>query len=215
MDEIYDVNALRERFPDLVKDIEREAVEKFLDDQRIELTKLTFYRTYWEATRALPKASQLQFLMGILDYAFLGVEPKLDKKTEAVFIGIRPNIDNSIQSAISGKIGGGMGGRPSKAKPVDPETKAQIAEVIEYLNAKADKHFRPQTAANARYIQARLNEGFGVDELKRAVDNVVSLWKGNAKMEQYLRPSTLFGPKFESYLNATTDDGGDSFGEYR
>jgi hypothetical protein len=34
------------------------------------------------------------------------------------------------------------------------------------------------------------------------IDKRCAAWKGDPKMEEYLRPSTLFGPKFESYLNA-------------
>ena len=31
-------------------------------------------------------------------------------------------------------------------------------------------------------------------------------WKSNEKMKQYLRPQTLFGTKFESYLNLAPKD---------
>jgi hypothetical protein len=47
-----------------------------------------------------------------------------------------------------------------------------------------------------------LNEGFTVDDFKTVIDNKVAEWKGDAKMDQYLQPSTLFAPShFDGYLN--------------
>jgi uncharacterized phage protein (TIGR02220 family) len=50
-------------------------------------------------------------------------------------------------------------------------------------------------------ISARLNEGFTVQDFKTVIDNKVSSWFGNKDMEKFLRPETLFGTKFEGYLN--------------
>jgi hypothetical protein len=44
-------------------------------------------------------------------------------------------------------------------------------------------------------------KGFSLSDFQTVIDKKVSEWKGT-DMEQYLRPSTLFGTKFESYLNA-------------
>lgn len=55
---------------------------------------------------------------------------------------------------------------------------------------------------HAQTHQARLKEGFTVDEFKLVIDKKCSDWLNNRDMAQYLRPETLFGPKFESYLNA-------------
>lgn len=40
-------------------------------------------------------------------------------------------------------------------------------------------------------------------DFQTVIDKMCGKWKGDAKMEDYLRPSTLFGPKFEGYLNAS------------
>lgn len=75
-------------------------------------------------------------------------------------------------------------------------------EIIAYLNEKAGKNFKPNTRATQRLISARLNEGFTVDDFKTVIDNKVAEWKGDAKMDQYLQPSTLFAPShFDGYLN--------------
>ena len=78
----------------------------------------------------------------------------------------------------------------------------EILEIIADLNAKADKDFK-FVEANKVNIRARLDEGYTVDDCKLVIDNKVAQWKGDAKMNQYLQPRTLFQPKkFDGYRNA-------------
>lgn len=72
--------------------------------------------------------------------------------------------------------------------------------VIDYLNSKTGQHFRSSTKATQQHINARLAEGFTADDFMRVVDNMWTDWRGT-EWEKYLRPSTLFGSKFENYLN--------------
>ena len=81
-----------------------------------------------------------------------------------------------------------------------------IKNIVEYLNAKADTKYRASTESTARHVRARLNEGFSVDDFYTVIDKKVAEWKGT-DMEKYLRPETLFGSKFENYLNAKTRSG--------
>lgn len=74
--------------------------------------------------------------------------------------------------------------------------------VIDYLNEKTGQHFRSTTKATQQHINARIADGFKVEDFKRVVDNMWTAWKGT-QWEQYLRPSTLFGSKFDEYLNRT------------
>lgn len=78
----------------------------------------------------------------------------------------------------------------------------KIAEIVAYLNAKAKTRYRASSDATARLINARLADGFTVADFKKVIDNKVAEWKDDGKMRNYLRPETLFGTKFESYLNA-------------
>ena len=73
-------------------------------------------------------------------------------------------------------------------------------EIINYLNLKANTHYRHNIKKTQSLISARFNENFTLDDFKRVIDNKVSEWK-DTDMEKYLRPETLFGTKFESYLN--------------
>lgn len=74
-----------------------------------------------------------------------------------------------------------------------------IKEIVSYLNYVSGKNYRPNTEKTQRHIKARLNEGFALDDFKKVIDIKVAEWK-DTEMELYIRPETLFGNKFESYL---------------
>ena len=74
-------------------------------------------------------------------------------------------------------------------------------EIVEYLNEKTGKNFRYSSRKTQDLIKARINEGFTVDDFKVVIDKKCNEWLKDTKMNQYLRPETLFGTKFESYLN--------------
>lgn len=76
-----------------------------------------------------------------------------------------------------------------------------INTIVEYLNEKAGTHFKAGTKSTQHHIHARLDEGFKINDFKSVIDKKCNDWIGT-EFEQYLRPSTLFGTKFESYLNA-------------
>ena len=73
-------------------------------------------------------------------------------------------------------------------------------EVISYLNLKAKKKFKVDTASHQKFIKARLKEGYVLEDFKKVVDIMVAKWKGT-EYEQYLQPQTLFGNKMDNYLN--------------
>ena len=73
-------------------------------------------------------------------------------------------------------------------------------EIISYLNLKAKKNFKINTASHQKFIKARLKEGYVLEDFKKVVDIMVAKWKGT-EYEQYLQPQTLFGNKMDNYLN--------------
>ncbi len=73
--------------------------------------------------------------------------------------------------------------------------------IVSYLNQKSLKHFQV-TKKTKDLIKARLNDGFTEKDFQIVIDNKCSQWLNDPKMNEYLRPITLFGTKFESYLNA-------------
>lgn len=87
----------------------------------------------------------------------------------------------------------------SPAQPKEPDP---TEEVVDHLNQRAGTHYKSSTANTRKLIKARLKEGFTVDEIKLVIDKKCADWLNNPAMVEYLRPETLFGNKFESYLNA-------------
>jgi uncharacterized phage protein (TIGR02220 family) len=73
--------------------------------------------------------------------------------------------------------------------------------IITYLNEKAGTNYKPTSRKTQNCINARIEEGFTVEDFKTVIDKKCAEWL-TTDFEQYLRPSTLFGTKFESYLNA-------------
>lgn len=86
--------------------------------------------------------------------------------------------------------------------PAQPKEPDPTEEIIGYLNQRAETHYKATTANTRKLVKARLKEGFTVDEFKTVINKKCADWLNNRDMAQYLRPETLFGPKFESYLNA-------------
>ena len=74
------------------------------------------------------------------------------------------------------------------------------SSIINYLNKKANTRYRVNNKKTKTLIKARLNEGFTEDDFYKVIDNKVNEW-ANTDMNKYLRPETLFSPKFEGYLN--------------
>lgn len=77
---------------------------------------------------------------------------------------------------------------------------APAEEIIEYLNMKTGSNYRAGTKKTRELIGARLREGFTVKDFKTVIDKKCAEWKGT-EFEEHLVPVTLFGTKFEGYLN--------------
>lgn len=113
--------------------------------------------------------------------------------TECIQDGYSLETQDSIGKDSIGKDNNILSGKPDRA-----DTRM---EIIAYLNQKTGKNFRQNTKATAKLIDARLNDGYSVDDFKKVIDNKCAEWLGT-EQEQYLRPETLFSPShFESYLN--------------
>ncbi|WP_421432268.1 conserved phage C-terminal domain-containing protein [Streptococcus suis] len=85
-----------------------------------------------------------------------------------------------------------------------------VSEVILYLNQVAGTRFASSSQATQRHINARLKEGYTLEDFKYVIDIKVSEWKGT-DFAKYLRPTTLFGSKFENYVNQNSRQGRGTF----
>ena len=73
-------------------------------------------------------------------------------------------------------------------------------KIVGYLNKKAHTNFKTNSKLTRRYIFERLAEGYAVQDFKTVIDKKYDDW-AETEFEKYLRPSTLFGDRFEDYLN--------------
>lgn len=76
------------------------------------------------------------------------------------------------------------------------------ARVVDHLNLRTGKHYKSTGEHTRKLIKARWGEGFTLEDFVQVIDNQVVKWGRDPKMQEFLRPETLFSNKFESYLNA-------------
>jgi len=79
-----------------------------------------------------------------------------------------------------------------------------IKDIIDYINKVLKTNYKYNSKVTNKHINARLEEGFSVDDFYLVIEKKARQWKDNSKMAPYLRPITLFSTKFESYLNEIT-----------
>lgn len=123
------------------------------------------------------------------------------QKTQMVILGQNPhisyitnNIDNNLE-----EIGYGE----EKPLLVTDEAGSLVEitkKIIEHLNTTTGAKFRSSSKATQSKIKARLNEGYTLNDFIVVIDKKYNEWK-NTEFEKYLCPETLFGTKFEKYLN--------------
>jgi uncharacterized phage protein (TIGR02220 family) len=88
-------------------------------------------------------------------------------------------------------------------EPNTDNTKDNIPykEIVDYLNEKLSTSYRHTTKKTRELIQARWNDKNRLEDFKKVIDIKAAEWLNDSEMNKYLRPETLFGTKFESYLN--------------
>lgn len=100
-------------------------------------------------------------------------------------------------SYITNHISSNLG----KDKGVIGEEEKPFKAIVEHLNKRTGSNYKHTTESTRQKINARLNEGYNLDDFIVVIDKKCVEWM-NTDMQKYLRPETLFGTKFESYLNA-------------
>lgn len=90
---------------------------------------------------------------------------------------------------------------PETSSKTSSKKEIPIVEILDYLNHKSHSHYKPTTKKTKSVIKARMIEGFTLDDFKKVIDLKTAEWLNDPHWSRFLRPETLFGPKFESYLN--------------
>ncbi len=134
----------------------------------------------------------------MMDYDKMDAEdPSTDPSTDPVNV-----IGSATDKALDNKKKAIMIATPTD--PVKDSNEKKIKQVLDYLNKKTyrvgKRAYDYTTPEYQKQILARYAEGYKLEDFKHVVDVKVSEWRGNSKMKVYLRPTTLFGPKFKEYV---------------
>jgi len=81
----------------------------------------------------------------------------------------------------------------------------EIEEIVAHLNDVVKTNYRAGSKKTQRLILVHLGKGFTVDDFKMVHLIKAADWMGT-DFAKYLRPETLYGSKFESYLNQPMSD---------
>ena len=108
------------------------------------------------------------------------------------------NIYNNINLDNNNRVNNRDDNNNMSGTPDDVAEKSKT--IIGYMNKICGSAYRTTTPATRRLISARLKEGFTETDFISVIEYKYSEWHNDTKMSQYLRPQTLFGTKFESYL---------------
>ena len=83
----------------------------------------------------------------------------------------------------------------------DEPDRIPYKEIVDYLNKKTGSKYRSSGSKTKTLIKARVHDGFELKDFKQVIDIKTEQWLSDQKMNKFLRPETLFGTKFEGYLN--------------
>lgn len=82
-----------------------------------------------------------------------------------------------------------------------PDVSSLSSDLIEYLNDKAGTSYKPSRSVTDQ-LRGLLDSGHTPEQIRTVIDKKCADWLNDDKMRSFLRPSTLFGDKFEEYLSA-------------
>ena len=172
----------------------------------------SFYRSYYEASKDLPREAQADFLMAICAYIFDGVEPDLQGVASAMFKLAKPTLDTSIKRASAGQTGG-----KSKANAKQNESKPEANQkqtasndeanpkrymINDYMindqmindKEKIDKKEKPQRHKYGQYKNVLLSD----DEIEKLKTEFPLDWQDRIERVSEYVAST--GKKYSNFL---------------
>lgn len=160
-------------------------------------------------------------LTGVLKFAFIPIRQTMERNNERYEAKCQKNRENIMKRWAREKEAAFI--RPytkhtdndrdndrDNERDSDSDNDRESAEadvwslslsVLSHLNDATGSSWRVDDAASVRLISDLAHKGYTEDQMLEVIDKKAADWLGDPKVEQYLRPSTLFGQKFEQYLN--------------
>lgn len=158
-------------------------------------------------------SGSLQYLADWTNSTKQGVMKVLNNLIEKGLLGKNEKLYNGVKFCeyYTTEFNGGIklsligGSKQSLPNNIDNDN-IEYNNIINYLNEKVGTNYKSSTPKTQKLISARIKEGFKLEDFKAVIDNKCNDWL-NTEWQQYLRPDTLFGTKFESYLNSKSYNG--------
>lgn len=141
-------------------------------------------------------------------------ETPLEEKEKTEKGSENPPLETLFENGGDSEKGGETQSNAKQCKALQSkEHDLPYESIVDDLNAACGTRFRASTPKTRSLIRARWAEGFREDDFRAVFRRKAGEWRGT-EMERYLRPETLLGTKFESYLNEKGGGGDGRFDEY-
>ena len=160
--------------------------------------RLDKYRKKWEKTR------KARIESGKLGGLAKQANANFAKQNEQTLANLPVNVSDSVSVSVGvNDIKNSVNNIKNKASPSD-----EMITILEDLSkrVKSKKGFSPSAKVNQNLIKARMSEGFTAENFITVNEKKVKQWLHDPAMSKYLRPETLYGKKFDGYLNEVVCD---------
>lgn len=151
-------------------------------------------KTLQETGELTIKSTRQYTLITVNNYA------KYQEENGSVAQGVAQEVAQGVAQGVAHPVSNTVSNTVRTTEESKKVKNKEIIDIVLFLNKRTGKNYKPESNKTVRLINARFNEGFKKEDFYTVIDKKCNEWSGT-KMEQYLRPETLFGTKFESYLN--------------
>lgn len=116
---------------------------------------------------------------------------------------IRPSSAHVVGDGVVDEKRTFLSGKPD---PASQNFKNEAREIIDFLNVKTGRAYQ-HVDANLKLVIARLKDGESPDDIRAVIAMRCRKWGGDPKMDEYLRPATLFAAKNYAQYRGELIDG--------
>jgi uncharacterized phage protein (TIGR02220 family) len=167
----------------------------------LDISKSTYYRIINYGITVFPNYVKLYSLSKNYSELILSINDEPYNEYISKMANLKKPITETIQEEpIQAELIVEKSKSPRKKSTETSYPNEIYEEIVNFLNEATGKNYKNNSAINRKFITQRLNDGFTIEDFKQVIAVKSTNWLGG-KMEQFLRPETLFSNKFESYLN--------------
>lgn len=160
----------------------------------MEREQFTFYRSFWEALKALPEEDKLPFVMSVCAYAFDEESEPVAGHASAAFLLVKPILDKASKKAESGRTGGSK--RKAKPKSASSKPKANGKQTESHIEGEKEKEGEIEIEVEDEcLIGARDGNDPGLASVMDAYMNRIDPTPSPSSMDELKGYVTLMGPE--------------------